>query len=93
MIKRLARSIREYKWPSILSPVCMVGEVAMEVLIPLVMAKLYDYGIAQQNMAVVVRQSVLLMVCALASLSFGSASAVFAAKAGKIGRASCRERV
>ena len=82
MIKRLARCVREYKWPTILSPVCMVGEVAMEVLIPLVMAKLYDYGIVQQNMTVVVQQSLLLMLCAVASLCFGSASAVFAAKAG-----------
>ena len=82
MIKRLARCVREYKLPAILSPVCMIGEVAMEVLIPLVMAKLYDYGIAQQNMAVVVQQSLLLMLCAVASLCFGSASAVFAAKAG-----------
>ena len=82
MIKRLARCVREYKLPAILSPVCMIGEVAMEVLIPLVMAKLYDYGIVQQNMAVVVQQSLLLMLCAVASLCFGSASAVFAAKAG-----------
>ena len=82
MIKRLARCVREYKWPAILSPVCMVGEVAMEVLIPLVMAKLYDYGIVLQNMTVVVQQSLLLMLCAVASLCFGSASAVFAAKAG-----------
>ena len=44
MIKRLARCIREYKLPAILGPVCMIGEVAMEVLIPLVMAKLYDWG-------------------------------------------------
>ena len=36
MIKRLARCIREYKWATILSPVCMIGEVAMEVTIPLV---------------------------------------------------------
>ena len=82
MIKRLARCIREYKLPAILGPVCMIGEVAMEVLIPLVMAKLYDYGIAQQDMAVVVRQSLLLMLCAVTSLCFGSASAVFASKAG-----------
>ena len=82
MIKRLARCVREYKLPAILSPVCMIGEVAMEVLIPLVMAKLYGYGIAQQNMTVVVQQSLLLMLCAVASLCFGSASAVFAAKAG-----------
>ena len=82
MIKRLARCVREYKWPAVLSPVCMIGEVAMEVLIPLVMAKLYDYGIVMQDMTVVVQQSLLLMLCAVTSLCFGSASAVFAAKAG-----------
>ena len=54
MIKRLARCIREYKWAAILSPLCMVGEVAMEVLI----------------------------LCALASLCFGVASATFASRAG-----------
>ena len=81
MIKRLARCIREYKLPAILGPVCMVGEVTMEVLIPLVMAKLYDYGIARQDMGMVVQQSLLLMLCAVTSLCFGSASAVFASKA------------
>ena len=82
MIKRLSRCVREYKWPALLSPVCMVGEVAMEVLIPLVMAKLYDFGIVRQDMTVVVQQSLLLMLCAVVSLGFGSASAVLAAKAG-----------
>ena len=81
MIKTLARSVREYKLPALLSPVCMVGEVAMEVLIPLVMAKLYDYGIEQQNMTVVVQQSVLLMLLAVISLGFGCASADLASKA------------
>ena len=81
MIKTLARSVREYKLPALLSPVCMVGEVAMEVLIPLVMAKLYDFGIEQQNMAVVVQQSVLLMLLAVISLGFGCASADLASKA------------
>lgn len=82
MIKRLARCIREYKLPAFLSPLCMVGEVAMEVLIPLVMADLYDYGIAMQNMSVVVQKALLLTLCALTSLAFGAASAVFASKAG-----------
>ena len=45
MIKRFAQCLREYKWTALVSPVCMIGEVAMEVLIPLVMADLYDYGI------------------------------------------------
>ena len=82
MIKRLARCIREYKWATILSPLTMIGEVTMEVLIPLVMADLYDYGVVQQNMQVVVSKSLLLVCCALASLSFGVASAIFASKAG-----------
>jgi len=81
MIKRLSRCVREYKWPAILSPLSMVGEVAMEVMIPLVMADLYDYGIAAQNMAVVVTKSIQLVILALCSLSFGVASAWFAAKA------------
>ena len=82
MIKRLARCIRENKWPAILSPLCMVGEVAMEVLIPLVMANLYDYGIIMRDMKTVALQSLLLVICAVASLCFGVASAVFASKAG-----------
>ena len=82
MIKRLARCIREYKWAAILSPLMMVGEVAMEVTIPLVMAELYDYGIVLQDMQTVVVKSIQLVLCALASLCFGVASAWFASKAG-----------
>ena len=82
MIRRLARCIREYKWAALLSPLCMVGEVAMEVLIPLVMADLYDYGIKMQDMQVVAAKSGILVLCALASLSFGVLSAAFASKAG-----------
>ena len=82
MIKRLARCVREYKWPAILSPLCMTGEVAMEVMIPLVMADLYDFGIAAQNMSMVVTKSIQLVLLALCSLAFGVASAWFASKAG-----------
>ena len=82
MIKTLARSVREYKWAALLSPLCMVGEVAMEVLIPLVMKDLYDYGVVMQNMSIVVSKSIELVLCALLSLGFGVASAVFASKAG-----------
>ncbi len=81
MIKRLARCIRQYKWPALLSPLCMIGEVTMEVLIPLVMADLYDYGVSLQNMDVVITKSIQLVLCALASLCFGVASATFASKA------------
>ena len=82
MILKIARSIREYWWATILSPLCMVGEVFMEVLIPRVMAGLYDHGVAMQNMSVVVSRSVQLVVCALMSLAFGVLSAIFASRAG-----------
>ena len=81
MIKRLARSVREYRSAAILAPLTMMGEVAMEVLIPLVMADLYDYGIVMQDMRVVVTKSILLVLCAIASLTFGVASANYASKA------------
>ena len=82
MIKRLARCIREYKTAAMLAPLCMVGEVAMEVLIPLVMANLYDYGIVLQDMGIVVTRSILLVLLAAASLTFGVASANYASRAG-----------
>ena len=81
MIQRVARCVREYKWAALLSPLTMVGEVTMEVLIPLVMAGLYDYGVARQDLPVIAGRSALLVVCALLSLAFGVGSAVFAAKA------------
>ncbi len=81
MIKKLAQSIREYKWAAILSPVCMTGEVAMEVAIPLVLKTLLNEGVDGGNMQIVVRQSALLVLLALISLAFGVASAVFASKA------------
>ena len=81
MIKRLARCIREYKWAALVSPLCMIGEVAMEVTIPLVMADLYDYGIAIGNMTVVWQKALQLLLCAVVSLVFGVASANYASKA------------
>ncbi len=82
MIGRLARSIREYKTAAILAPVTMIGEVAMEVTIPKVMAALYDYGVQLGDMHVVLIRSLQLVLCALCSLCFGVASAAFATKAG-----------
>ena len=81
MIRTLARSIREYKWSAILSPLCMVGEVTMEILIPLVIATLIDKGINAGNMTAVWKQGGLLALLALCSLAFGVASAFFASHA------------
>ena len=81
MIKTLSRCVREYKWPAILAPVCMVGEVYMETKIPLVLAKVVDEGVSVGNMGSVVSNGGLLVLYALISLIFGIASAVMASYA------------
>ena len=81
MIRKLARSIREYKWSAILSPITMIGEVYMEVQIPLVLANIVDLGVQQGNIAAVLKYGLILVAYALMSLAFGVASAFFAAHA------------
>ena len=81
MIKKLAQSVREYKWSALGSPICMIGEVTMEILIPLILAELLRQGIEPGNMAMVWKYGAQLAVSALCSLLFGVASAFFAAHA------------
>ena len=82
MIKRLARCIREYALAALMSPVCMIGEVAMEVLIPTLMKDLIDKGIDVGDIGFVARQGGLLALCAVCSLCFGGLSAILASYAG-----------
>ena len=81
MIKTLMKSVREYKWTALGSPICMIGEVTMEIFIPLVLAELLRQGIEPGNMAMVWKYGGLLALCALCSLLFGVASAFFASYA------------
>ena len=82
MIKTLARSIREYKWAALLSPICMIGEVYMETKIPRVLSQIVDNGVTPGDMGAVVSNGLLLVLFALMSLCFGVASAYFASAAG-----------
>ena len=81
MIKRLAKSVREFTPAAILSPVCMIGEVYMEVQIPLVLSKIVDYGVDLGDIGAVWKYGLLLVLYALISLAFGVASAFFASYA------------
>ena len=82
MIRKLAGAIRQYWLAALLSPLCMVGEVYMEVRIPGIIATIVDKGIEVGNIDVVWQQGIMLILTALCSLAFGVASAVFAAYAG-----------
>ena len=81
MIKKLMKSIREYKKDSLLSPAMVTLEVIMEVIIPMLMARLIDYGIQAQNLGYVWKMGILLAVTAMISLMFGVLSGKFAAQA------------
>lgn len=81
MIKRLSKSIREYKKASLLSPIFVSLEVLMEVLIPTFMAYLVDYGIDRGNMRYIVKMGLVLVLLAIVSLFFGVMSGKYAAYA------------
>lgn len=81
MIKTLAKSIREYKLPSILAPLTVTGEVIMEVLLPFLMADLIDYGVNRNDLEFILKMGGALAAVAFAALIFGVLSGVFAAKA------------
>ena len=71
MIRRLMKSIREYRKNAILAPVSVSMEVVMEVLIPMLMAAMVDQGIEKGDMSVIIRMGLFLAVAAFLSLFFG----------------------
>ena len=66
---------------TILSPLCMIGEVYMEVQIPLVLSKIVDLGVEQSDISAVWKYGLILVLYSLFSLTFGIASAFFASHA------------
>ena len=81
MLKTLAKQIGEYKRAAILTPVFMIGEVLMEVLIPYITANLIDEGIEAANMAAVWKYGLIMLVMAFISLLCGAMSGKYAAYA------------
>ena len=81
MLKKLASYIKEYKKDTILTPIFVVLEVVMEVVIPLLMARIIDVGIQNGDVRYILEMGALLIVSAILSLTFGMLSGRFAAKA------------
>lgn len=81
MVKRLLKSVREFKKDALLTPFFVVLEVVMEVIIPMVMALLIDKGIDGQDMAAIWKYGIILVLCAMLALVFGAAAGTFAARA------------
>ena len=81
MIRKLLRSLREFKTATIKAPVYISLEVVMECVIPLIMARLIDRGINAGSMPMILKMGLLLFLCSLASLAFGVLSGKNAATA------------
>ena len=81
MLKTLTAHIKEFKLPTILTPVCMAGEVIFEMLIPLLMASIIDNGVQAGNMRHIVTTGLLMMLMAAGGLATGVLGGVFGARA------------
>ena len=82
MIKQLLSCVGEYRKPAILTPLFVVGEVAMELLMPLVMASIIDTGIqGDGGIRYTILMGLLMAVMAAASLCFGALAGKFCAVA------------
>ena len=62
MNRKLLQSVREYKKESIMTPILVIFEVFMEVLIPLLMARIIDVGIANGDMGYILSIGVVLVI-------------------------------
>ncbi len=81
MLKRLFQCVREYKKPTILTLIFIVGESIIETLIPFITADLVNRIDAGESLTVVAQRGVLLAVMAFASLACGGIAGVCCARA------------
>ena len=72
MLKKLSNYIGQYKKDSILTPIFIGLEVLMEVIIPLLMAKIVDNGVEKGNMKLVTLIGIVMLIMAFISLTFGA---------------------
>ena len=81
MVRKLLRSVREYKTSSLLAPLFVTCEVILEVIIPMLMANLIDFGIEAGNMQYILKMGLALVIFCIVSLTFGALSGKYAAVA------------
>lgn len=81
MVKRILKEVKEYKFASIMTPVCMILEVLFETLIPYLMASIIDKGIGAGDMGHIVKIGLLMVGVAFMSLLTGIGGGAFGSRA------------
>lgn len=82
MVKTILSQVKEFRRISILTPVCMIGEVICEMIIPVLMGKIVDNGVMAGNVSFIMRTGAVMICVALLGLTFGIMGGFFAARAG-----------
>ena len=81
MFKTLAKSIREYKKPTILTPIIVLFEVIMECAIPFIVSQLFEELNKKSDLKIIALYGIILVVMALLSLTCGALAGKFCANA------------
>jgi ATP-binding cassette subfamily B protein len=81
MLKKLLENVGEYKKDTLLTPIFVILEVIMEVIIPLLMAKIVDVGLSNGDINYVVKTGIIMLILSFLALYFGIMSGKTAAKA------------
>lgn len=81
MIRKISQYIGEYKKDTILTPVLIALEVFTEVIIPILMAKIIDVGVAEGDISYVSKIGIIMLLFSFASLAFGVWAGVTGARA------------
>ena len=81
MIGLLLKEVKEYKKVSIATPLCMILEVAMEMIVPFLMASIIDEGVEKGNMTHIYQVGIVMLIAAAVGLLAGLAGGRFGAKA------------
>lgn len=81
MVKTILGQVKEFKKDSLVTPACMVLEVIMEMLIPLLMAAIIDNGVEKGDMAYIYKTGAVMMALALFGLLAGMLGAKYGASA------------
>ena len=81
-MKKLFKYLKPYMLPTLLAPLFMLLEVAMDLMQPALMSRVIDVGVANADKAYIVRTCVLMFVCALLGVTGGLGNMYFSTRAG-----------
>ena len=82
LLKKLYKYLKPYMLPTLIAPVFMLIEVAMDLLQPTLMSRIIDVGVQNSDKGYIVQMCLLMCLCALAGIIGGAGNMYFSTRAG-----------